>query len=76
MPKIRISPAIANEFIGRAVFEQFHAAGYYNVSWHELKLLRADAEFNADAKSGPEHMPAGARLAYRGLAQQLKWLDQ
>ena len=72
--RIRIGKTIANEYVGRFPEDvplQLHAAGWHVISLDEANVVLADAQFNADAKHGPEEMPSTVRRAYRGLAEQV-----
>lgn len=71
MLTIRISSALANEYVGRDMFRFAQRCGTITVTLAQAHELLEDARFNADAAYGPEEMPPGVRLAYRSLAATL-----
>lgn len=79
MPRVNISPTIANEYISRCVWENEgwecfpeQAGRMLYVSEDTARAMLADAEFQGDARRGPEEMPRGVRRAYQTLAQALR----
>jgi hypothetical protein len=77
--KIRISSTIANEWDTRAITDVVPGLadlngyqGTHDMSPDLAREVLADCIFNGDSKSGPEEMPAGARRAYRALADQIR----
>jgi hypothetical protein len=75
--RVTISKAIANEYIGRfpdGIPIALHTPGNHYLNEQLARVVLADAEFNADAKNGPEYMPSGTRRAYAALAAQIRAL--
>ena len=73
--KVRISGTIANDFMSRApdhLPERLNEEGTHELTADEIRVLREDAEFQADTRNGPEYMEPGLRSAYRALAKQLR----
>lgn len=73
---VRLSATILNEYDTRCpeFVPEWIRNNTPKTFWMEAEVAQAlhdDARFNADAKSGPEEMPAGTRSAYRALAVQL-----
>lgn len=79
MPRVNISPTLANEYLTRGVwdndgcecFPEQAGRGLW-VSDDTARAMLRDAEFNGDARNGPEYMPPGVRRAYRALAEALR----
>jgi hypothetical protein len=74
MPRVRITPTIANEYMDRMpdeIPERLMVAGTYDITDDEARTVRADAKFMADTKNGPEEMRPALRSAYRALAKRL-----
>lgn len=73
---VRLSTSVLNEYDDRCPecvpqWLRNVPAGVYWLERSDAEAMHADAVFNADAKGGPEDMPAGTRAAYRALAAQL-----
>lgn len=76
---VRVTPAIAEEYIARAVFGGDDdwplvpdEPGVHALPRATLVAMRADAEHQGNLHGdGVEEMPAGTRRAYRALYRQL-----
>lgn len=76
--KIRVTRRIAEEWMSRNIAEvvpglerYWPFKGVLEVDVTLAQQILADAKFNADARSGPQHMPVFVRAAYISFAESL-----
>lgn len=77
--RVRITSTMAEQYMDRCpegIPERLKTSGDHDLDEAEAREVRADAEFMADAKNGPEIMSIGLRSAYRALARQFQSTDR